>query len=132
MPINPQHAEEFDPVHGVPTVSQLLMELDQSELNTASADMQVSCMPLSFSLLLSRQRAFLVKMPLRYVQVMLRPFYTLDRVLILVLQNQWKYTSLQKAVQDFHVCFLDELLANNKDELAKKARKAAAQPTTKW
>ncbi|KAL3154366.1 hypothetical protein ABBQ32_013844 [Trebouxia sp. C0010 RCD-2024] len=86
VPINPQHAEEFDPVHGVPTVSQLLKELDQSELNTGSADMK----------------------------------------------NQWKYTALQKAVWDFHDCFLDDLLANNKDELAKKARKAAAQPTTKW
>ncbi|KAL3139750.1 hypothetical protein ABBQ38_004054 [Trebouxia sp. C0009 RCD-2024] len=86
VPINPEHAEEFDPVDGVPTVSQLLKELDQSELNTGSADMQ----------------------------------------------NQWKYTALQKAVWDFHACFLDDLLANNKDELAKKARKAAAQPTTKW
>lgn len=44
MPINPEHAEEFDPVDGVPTVSQLLKELDQSELNTGSADMQVSSM----------------------------------------------------------------------------------------
>lgn len=42
VPINPDNAEEFDPVHGVPTVSQLLMELDQSNLNTASVDMQVS------------------------------------------------------------------------------------------
>lgn len=42
MPINPDNAEEFDPVDGVPTVSQLLMELDQSDLNTASADLQVS------------------------------------------------------------------------------------------
>lgn len=42
VPINPDNAEEFDPVHGVPTVSQLLMELDHSNLNTASADMQVS------------------------------------------------------------------------------------------
>lgn len=42
VPINPDHAEAFDPVHGVPTVSQLLMELDQSDIDTASADMQVS------------------------------------------------------------------------------------------
>ena len=46
MPINPDNAEEFDPVHGVPIVSQLLMELDQSDLNTASTDMQVSHVPI--------------------------------------------------------------------------------------
>ena len=45
MPINPDNAEEFDPVHGVPTVSQLLKDLDQSELNIASADMQVRNAP---------------------------------------------------------------------------------------
>lgn len=42
VPINPDNAEDFDPVHGVPTVSQLLMELDQSDIDTTSADMQVS------------------------------------------------------------------------------------------
>lgn len=46
MPINPDNAEEFDPVHGVPTVSQLLKDLDQSELNIASADMQVRNAPI--------------------------------------------------------------------------------------
>lgn len=60
MPINPQHAEEFDPVHGVPTVSQLLKELDQSELNTGSADMKVSYMCVVWSLLLQKQQASLV------------------------------------------------------------------------
>ena len=44
VPIHPEHAEEFDPVNGVPTVSQLLKELDHSELNTGSANMQVSGM----------------------------------------------------------------------------------------
>ena len=52
--------------------------------------------------------------------------------LSLILQNQWKYTALQKAVDDFHICFLDGLLGNNRDEMAKKARKAALQPTTRW
>ena len=48
------------------------------------------------------------------------------------MQNQWKHTALQKAVADFHDCFLDGLLASNRDELARKARKAVSQPTTKW
>ena len=41
MPINPDNADKFDPVDGVPTVSQLLTELDQSDL-TMSSDMQAS------------------------------------------------------------------------------------------
>ena len=48
------------------------------------------------------------------------------------MQNQWKHTALQKAVADFHDCFLDGLLASNRDELARKARKAASQPNTRW
>jgi hypothetical protein len=48
------------------------------------------------------------------------------------MQNQWKHTALQKAVADFHDCFLDGLLASNRDELARKARKAVSQPTTRW
>ncbi len=53
-------------------------------------------------------------------------------MLCVLVQNQWKHTSLQKAVADFHECFLNGLLASNRDELAKKARKAVAQPTTRW
>ena len=41
MPINPDNADKFDPVDGVPTVSQLLTQLDQSDL-TMSSNMQAS------------------------------------------------------------------------------------------
>ena len=39
MPIDPEYADEFDPVDGVPTVSQLLGEL--AEPGLAAADVQV-------------------------------------------------------------------------------------------
>lgn len=42
VPIDPENAENFDPVDGVPTVSQLLTDLDQSDIKQSTADMQVS------------------------------------------------------------------------------------------
>ena len=51
---------------------------------------------------------------------------------VCVLQKQWKHTSLEKYIQDFQQYFLSNLLASNRDELAKKARKTAAQPTARW
>lgn len=42
VPINPDNAEHFDPVDGVPTVAQLLTDLDQSDVNQSTANMQVS------------------------------------------------------------------------------------------
>jgi len=42
VPIDPENAENFDPVDGVPTVSQLLTDLDQSDVKQSTADMQVS------------------------------------------------------------------------------------------
>ena len=51
---------------------------------------------------------------------------------ICALQKQWKHTSLEKYIQDFQQSFLSNLLASNRDELAKKARKTAAQPTARW
>ena len=42
VPINPENAEHFDPVDGVPTVSQLLRDLDESNLDAAAAEMQAS------------------------------------------------------------------------------------------
>ncbi len=42
VPIDPENAENFDPVDGVPTVSQLLTDLDQSDVQQSTADMQVS------------------------------------------------------------------------------------------
>ena len=37
MPIDPQYADDFDPVNGVPTVSQLLAELAEAGLPAADA-----------------------------------------------------------------------------------------------
>ncbi len=42
VPIDPENAENFDPVDGVSTVSQLLTDLDQSDDKQSAADMQVS------------------------------------------------------------------------------------------
>ena len=41
VPINPEEADSFDPVDGVPTVSQLLTELDRNGHTLSSEDMQV-------------------------------------------------------------------------------------------
>ena len=41
VPIDPENAENFDPMDGVPTVSQLLTDLDQSDVKQSTADMQV-------------------------------------------------------------------------------------------
>ena len=41
VPINPDKAENFDPVDGVPTVSQLLRDLDQNDLTAPATDIQV-------------------------------------------------------------------------------------------
>ncbi|KAA6424440.1 MAG: DNA primase small subunit-like [Trebouxia sp. A1-2] len=40
VPIDPENAENFDPMDGVPTVSQLLTDLDQSDVKQSTADMQ--------------------------------------------------------------------------------------------
>ena len=47
VPIDPENAENFDPVDGVPTVSQLLTDLDQSDIKQSTADMQVSRVSMS-------------------------------------------------------------------------------------
>ena len=47
VPISPENAENFDPVGGVPTVSQLLTDLDQSDIKQSTADMQVSRVSMS-------------------------------------------------------------------------------------
>ena len=41
VPINPEEADSFDPVDGVPTVSQLLTELDRKGHTLTTEDMQV-------------------------------------------------------------------------------------------
>lgn len=48
------------------------------------------------------------------------------------MQERWRQTSLNKAVNDFNTCFLDSLIADNKSQLTMKARQAVAQPTAVW
>lgn len=50
----------------------------------------------------------------------------------IAMQERWRQTSLNKAVNDFNTCFLNSLLADNKAQLTMKARQAVAQPTAVW